>query len=502
MRIACDDDWNIIRSMPWFHRMAVLLLSWLAHVCSGANANVALDWNAVMMAGIRSDTTSPTLSSRNLAILHLAIYDTVNSIARTHQPYQFQLTPPADASLDAAVMGAGYEILSVLYPSLRTRADDLYVAWRSAAPATPAVTNSLAFGKHIAELILAARANDGSATDVPYIPSAVPGQWRRTPPYFRPPLTPQWRHVKPFAIPNLEAFAPPPPPALNSAEYAESFNEVKRLGEKSSTNRTAEQTQIAVFWSDFSYTAMPPGHWHEIASTIANSKGTGLIECARLMALLSLAHADCAIACWEAKFKYNLWRPVTAIQRANEDDNPATEAAAGWDHLLASPPFPAYTSGHSTFSKASSEILAYFYGTDALSFTAGSDSLPGVFRSFKSVSACADEVGMSRIYGGIHYQFDNVAGKAIGKKIGNYIAANYLLANNQLPLVKVDEGSKEGKRLRLHGHIGAPIVLEVSTKTNQWKSISTNVAVAGGVSVAAPSEVTDLRSVRVRELGK
>ncbi len=453
-----------------------------------------------MMAGIRSDTTAPTLSSRNLALLHLAIYDAVNSITQTHQAYQFQLPTPADTSPDAAVMGAGYEVLNVLYPSLRTRADDLYQAWRAAAPSTLAVTNGLTLGHQIAERLLAARANDGSATDVPYIPSDAPGQWRRTPPFFRPPLTPQWRYVKPFALPTLEPFAPPPPPALNSAEYADAFNTVKRLGEKAAPARTAGQTQIAIFWSDFSYTAMPPGHWHEIAATIANGRGTGLAETARLMALLSLAQADAAIVCWEAKFRYNLWRPITAIRRAQQDDNAATDADPAWDHLLAAPPFPAYTSGHSTFGKASAEILTFFYGTDALSFTTASDSLPGVFRSFKSLAACADEVGMSRIYGGIHFSFDNDAGKATGQKIARYVAENFLLENRRLPRVLTEGSGSDRDTLRLHGHIGARMLLEISENRLEWRTIATNAAVPGGVLVPTPASGAIPHYLRLREL--
>lgn len=448
-----------------------------------SQANVVLDWNAVMMAGVRVDNTGPTLSTRNLAILHLAIYDAVNTLERTHQPYLFQPEVTEVTSTEAAVVGAGYEVLKVLYPSLRARADDAFESWWATAPNTPATDHGLALGRRIAEGMLAARASDGSATDVPYIPSAEPGQWRRTPPFFRPPVTPQWRYVTPFAVPDIDPFVPLPPPALDSAKYAIALNEVKTLGRKTSTVRTAEQTQIAIFWSDFSYTAMPPGHWHEIAASIVQSQGTGLADTARLMALLSLAQADAAIVCWEAKYRFNLWRPVTAIQRAAEDGNDATEADPTWDHLLGAPPFPSYTSGHSSFSKASAEILADFYGTDALTFTAASDSLPGVFRTFQSLSACADEIGLSRIYGGIHFSFDNVAGKASGRRIAQHVAANYLLPNDQLPLVRI-ERLWDQPSVRLHGHPGAQLILESSADFAHWRPLITNTAVMGGVAVS------------------
>ena len=187
---------------------------------------------------------------------------------------------------------------------------------------------------------------------------------------------------------------------MDSEEYALALEEVRTLGGKGSSVRTQEQSLIATFWSDLSYTAMPPGHWHEIAATVARDRNTSIPETARLFAWLGMSQADGAILCWEAKFRWNLWRPVTAIRRADEDGNALTEAEPGWDHYLNSPPFPAYTSGHSTFSKASAQVLTHFYGTDAITFTAVSDSLPGIFRTYHSFSACADEVGMSRIYSG------------------------------------------------------------------------------------------------------
>lgn len=270
------------------------------------------------------------------------------------------------------------------------------------------------------------RSSDGATRQFPYIPKTEPGQWRRTPPFFRPPLDPQWRYVRLFGVADRERFVAPPPPPLDSAAYRDAFNEVKAIGGKESKVRTADQGEIAVFWSDFSYTAMPPGHWHEIAADILLERTLTLPETARLFALLSIAQADAAIVCWETKYRYNTWRPVTAIRNAATDGNPETEADSKWDHFLNSPPFPEYTSGHSTFSKASAVVLSRYFGTDKVSFTARSDSLPGKVRKFESFSACADEVGMSRIYGGIHFQFGNVEGKRCGEMIGEYVSTNLL----------------------------------------------------------------------------
>ena len=468
---------------------------------NAVRADVVLDWTALALDCVRNDNTGPTVSTRNLAILHTAIYDAVNSVTRTHQPYQFQIDAPTNCSAEAAAVGAAYEVTIALYPSYTPWADDLYDEYLATATPGPAVSNGLNFGSWIGFLTLDSRSSDGANTEVPYIPSELPGDWQRTPPFYRPPLTPHWRYVAPFCLPDLEPFVPGSPPAISSAEYAAALNEVKEIGGKTNSIRTAEQSQIAVFWSDFSYTAMPPGHWHEIATTIAQTRGNTFQENARMFALISLAQADAAIVCWEAKYGYNLWRPITAIQRADEDNNPATAKDGTWNHFLASPPFPAYTSGHSTFSKASATVLTRFYGTDAIAFTATSDSLPGATRSFASLSACADEIGMSRIYGGIHFQFDNVAGKICGERIAEYVTANFLLPNERLPLARFD-GFNGGKpQLLVHGHVGATFILEASVDLNHWIPVRTNTATSGGVIVNDLAGMTNtMRFYRVVEL--
>jgi hypothetical protein len=476
--------------------MAVLVLA------GGGRAlgNVILDWNAVIMAAIRADNTGPTLSTRNLAILHLAMYDAINSVERTHQPYAVLLDASPGASIEAAAAGAGYTVLMALYPGMSARTEETFLVWRDAQPDTAAVEDGLALGEAVAERLLMLRAGDGSATDVPYIPSQEPGQWRRTPPFFRPPLTPGWRFVQPFGILDVESFVPGPPPALDSVEYAEALNEVRRLGGSNSADRTEEQSLIARFWSDFSYTAMPPGHWHEITAGIVQNAALTLPETARLFGLISIAQADAAIVCWETKFRYNLWRPVTAIQRADEDGNLLTEKEPDWNHYLASPPFPAYTSGHSTFSKASAEVLALFFGTDAISFSAVSDSVPGVVRQYRSLAACADEIGMSRIYGGIHFSFDNREGKRSGRLIARDVVGHRLLPNSALPLIQVERMDRATGMtyVRVHAVPGSPLVLEGSETFTDWVPLQTVEARPGGVRVAVPSASKACMFFRIR----
>jgi hypothetical protein len=321
----------------------------------------------------------------------------------------------------------------------------------------------------------------------------------RTAPFFRPPITPQWRYVTPFCLTDLEPFVPPGPPSLDSVQYAEALNQVKALGGTKSTLRTPEQTQIATFWSDFSYTATPAGHWDEIAAQIAVLRTNTLAECARLFALLTMAQADAGIVCWEAKYRYNFWRPITAIRRADEDNNPLTDPDPTWKDQLNAPSFPAYISGHSTFSKTSAQVLTHFYGTDQIDFTSLSDSLP-VSRTFHSLAACADECGMSRIYGGIHFIFENINGKETGKKVGDFVSENFLLPNEKLPLLRLETFSGGQVTLRLHGHIDAACVLQTSPDLVTWRAHSTNTAVAGGFLVSDQNSAqTPRRFYRVVE---
>jgi hypothetical protein len=190
-------------------------------LCGNAQSNPVLEWNAQMMAAIRLETTGPTLSSRNLAILHLAIYDAVNSVARFAQPYQVMLDAPPETSIEAAAIGAGHEVMRSLYPSLNGSTDNLFELEVGSLAPTAGLTNGLELGRQVAQWTLESRKGDGSTTQIPYIPSAEPGQWRRTPPFFRPPLDPHWGLVQLFALPDKGPFMPPPPPPMNSREYAE-----------------------------------------------------------------------------------------------------------------------------------------------------------------------------------------------------------------------------------------------------------------------------------------
>jgi membrane-associated phospholipid phosphatase len=477
-------QWPAEDELPAIEWLRVLcLLALLLPFPASAGGQPVIQWNRQLLEAIRTDNSPPTLASRNLAILHTAIYDAVNSIEGTHQPYRFMLDPEGEASAGAAVAGAGHAVLVLLYPQLRARFDQAYEQHLAATSPSEARTRGLALGNLAGGLAVNSRSADGSTTDITYIPSDAPGQWRRTPPFFRPPLDPHWGWVEAFCLPEIETFLPPGPPELGSREYARQWEEVKSFGGMNSAIRTPEQAEMANFWSDFSYTATPPGHWLEIAAAVVELRGNSLAETARLFALASLAQADAAIVTWEAKYRFNFWRPVTAIRRGAEDGNPLTLPDLDWESFLLSPPFPEYPSGHSAFSMATAAVLAGFYGTDAIQFTARSDSIPGVFRSFDSLAACAAEVGVSRIYGGIHFMSANVDGGTTGARIGQFVHQNFLLPNAELPTLWIEEKSSNTLRLRLHGELGKSLLLEASADLMSWQAASRQEASAGGVVV-------------------
>ena len=397
--------------LSWY-ASAALLLGTVAH------ADVVTEWNSAALDAIRTGHTAPPIASRSLAIAHVSIYDAVNGIARTYEPYLVQSAVPASASREAAASAAAHQALVSLFPANTSSFDALHAAILATIPDGPHKTAGIVWGEFVANQILAARANDGSDAIVPPLGGSGPGVWIPTPPAFLPYLLPQWGFVTPFAMSSSSQFRPPGPPSLDSEQYAADYNEVKELGAAVGSTRTEEQTLIALFWADGAGTETPPGHWNSIAQTIAATRGDTLEENARLFALLNIAMADAAICAWDAKYTFDFWRPVTAINFA--------EPQLNWMSFIVTPPFPDYVSGHSTFSGAAATVLAFFYDTDNLPFTTGSDFLPGVYRSFATPLDAAAEAAESRLYGGIHFRSANEDGLLAGINIGQWIGTRYL----------------------------------------------------------------------------
>lgn len=387
--------------------------------------DAVLQWNLVLLDAIRTDHTAPPVASRDLAIMHTAIFDAVNSIDRQYTPYATTVVVQPRASKEAAVVAAAYETLIALFPLQKATFDAKYAAALTAIPDGRAETDGINAGKDVARIILALRGNDGSSTVTPYTLGTDPGAWQPTSPSLIPAL-PQWPKVKPWAMTVGSQFRAPAPPGLSSVAYAAALNEVKSIGSVTSQTRTADQTAIAKYWANGGGTATPPGHWNVVAQIVAEDRDNSLEENARLFAMLNIGLADAAIASWDAKYAYNLWRPVTAIRSADTDSNAATTADSTWLPLLQTPPFQAYTSGHSTFSGTAAAILKGFFATDRVSFNLPSETPEAANRTFNSFSEAAVESGISRIYAGIHFSFDNVAGLEAGKLLGEYVVGNFL----------------------------------------------------------------------------
>jgi len=384
-----------------------------------------IDWNEIQLSIVNTPGAQPAniQPTRNFAIVDAAIYDAVNAIDRTHEPYLISVRAPRDASETAAANAAARTALDELYPAEQSTIDAQYVAELAKVADGPAKDQGIGIGEQVAADLLAIRANDGSSiTPAPFVPGTAPGDFRPTPPNFPIPVFTTWGQVTPFVLDSGSQFRPVPPPALTSDAYADAINEVQSLGSATSTTRTPEQTEIGKFWN-------PPiqNFWNQIADEVATAHHTDLPTTARLFAALNLSFADSAIAFYDAKYTYQLWRPVTAIRLADSDGNPNTVADPNWLPLAGNTPAdPSYPGAHSTISAAGADVLASFFG-DNQSFAVTSPAIPGVTRSFDSFSAAATEAGLSRIYAGVHTRLDHVAGLTLGDDVANFVLDNALL---------------------------------------------------------------------------
>jgi hypothetical protein len=399
---------------------------------SVTRGDVIIAWDQTMLDAIQISQDTLGLSSRTMAMVSAAMYDAVNGI--DHFGSVYRVAVPAALAQGASPAAAASEAAFGLLSSLIPREQSLYRATLAESladiPDGAAKTAGLAVGDLVAAGILAARANDGSNAQVPYVPGTAPGQWRPTPPDYSVAWGPEWGQVTPFAIPSAAQFLPPPPPALTSPAYASALKMTERLGGLNSTARTPRETQLGDFWAyDVAGMGPPPVHYNQIAQDVALEQHNTLDQDARLFALVDVAMGDAGIVAWDAKYKYNLWRPITAIRDADLDGNKATIADPSWTPLGApgdgvranfTPAFPSYVSGHATFGAALFTVLADFYGTDHMRFTIGSEEVPGTYYTFNSFSAASQQNGISRIYMGIHYIFDMTAGITAGDAIGKY----------------------------------------------------------------------------------
>jgi hypothetical protein len=396
-----------------------LRLGGLAYASSSSQPDQVIQWNATLLQVLQTKGAQPATihPTRSMAIVHLAIYDAVNAIVRGHAPY-LRVHAPGSASPDAAAAAAGHTALLLLFPNQQSVIDAQFQNSLSQIGNGPSVRRGIRIGNAAAQAIVAARTNDGSdTTPSAFVPQSGPGEYQLTPPNFQPPVFTNWPGVRPFALASASQFRPAPPPAVTSARYTTDFDEVKSLGQDSSTTRSADQTDIGKFWG-----AAPVWNvWNQIAQMAGLSFGNTLEQDARMFALLDTSLADGVIAFYDAKYTYHRWRPVTAVRAADADGNPDTAGDPNWTPLATTALDPSYVGAHAEVSQSAATTLRDFFGTDRLDFSLTNPSLPGIVRSFQSFSQAADEAAASRIFAGQHFRYDEDAGQALGDQVGDFV---------------------------------------------------------------------------------
>jgi len=390
----------------------------LATEHSHISGAIVIDWNRELLSIVRTKGAQPATiqPTRSFAILHAAIYNAVVSITGDAPAYLFKVRAPEDARPDAAAAQAGHDTLMALYPKMTPALDSLLTTELAAIPQSDVKQDGISVGHEAAIRMLMIRSSDGSSATPPvFTPGSNPGDYQLTPPLFVQPVFTHWANVTPFVLRDADQFRPAPPPSLTSVAYATALNEVKSLGQDVSATRTPDQTLTAKFWA-----APIWNYWNTIAQDAALAHGTDLLRTASLFANLNLSFADSAIAFYDAKYTYQLWRPVTAIREANTDGNPLTIADPTWTPLATTALDPSYPGAHSTISAAGASVLSSFFGDNG-TIAVTSELLPGVVRTFDSYHDVAVEAGLSRIFAGQHTRIDHNAGLRLGRNVAELV---------------------------------------------------------------------------------
>ena len=388
-----------------------------ALLTSSARCDVIMDWNAKADAiGIEKQLPNAP-NARGLAMLHIAMFEAVNAIDRRYAPYKLNLAAERTTSKEAAAASAAYDILVALYPDQKADLDATLAASLSGIAETEAKSKGIELGKKAAAGIIALRANDSSDKTENYRPYTMPGVYVPT----ATPIESTSPALTPWVMGTGSQFRPGPPPALSSETWTRDLNEIREIGSRNSSKRTAEQTNIGRFWFQTG-----PRTYNPIVNQIAMARKMDVVDCARLFALSSIAGVDAFIAVFDAKYTYNLWRPVTAIRNADLTSNAATPREESWMPLGVTPMHPEYPCAHCIVAAAISTVLQSVAGdeVDAISLT--SPTAPGVTRKWTRLQDYSDEVSNARIYAGFHYRFSTEVGKDMGKKIGQLTVATQL----------------------------------------------------------------------------
>ena len=406
-------------------RNALSVLVLFLTLTGNAFADAIVDWNAIASQVISAGARPGPSTLLDFAVVHAGMYDAVQAIERRYRPYHVVI-PGASGSPAAAAARAARDILVNRFPAQAAAIDTRYTDYL-AANGLAADDPGVAVGAEAAAGIIALRANDGSFPSgaTPFVGTTDIGAWRPTPTAFAAMAAPWLGSVKPFAVKSPEQFRAKRPPELTSEEYARDFAEVKALGALTGSSRTEEQTAIGIFWSDNT-----PVQWHRALRAVSTTYVHDIAESSRLFALASFATADAIITCWETKKYYNYWRPVTAIPLGADDGNPATDSDREWKPLIATPPYPDYSSGANSVTGAMTRTMALFFGTDEMPFTVTSNAASLApdrkSRTFSRFSDAAAEVVEARIYLGIHFRFADTAGREAGSRIAKWTFTHVL----------------------------------------------------------------------------
>jgi hypothetical protein len=391
----------------------------MAFATCTARADTVTDWNQTAIEVMKVAGVAGNPWSRTLAMVHVAMSDSINSVQGRYERIVATVPVVAAASPDAAAAAAARQILVQLYPNQRGKIEDAYAASLKAIPDGVAKSDGVALGERVASAVQADRAADGTSVPDTYRPITSPGVWVPT----TPPLFAQYAKARPWVLKSADQFRPGPPPPLSSALYARDYNETKNLGGAKSTARTPEQTGAVKFWTQAN---LGPG-WQAAVRQLSTAKGLSLAENARLFALFNMGVANTFITDWDAKFTYNFWRPVTAIRNGYIDANDATERDPSWTPLNDTPMHPEYPSQAAIINGVAVGVLESVFGPKpAIPFTTADLFDPNLKRQFNSIAEMDEEHRNVRVWGGIHFKNSLDVGYDMGKKIAAYLVDNSL----------------------------------------------------------------------------
>jgi hypothetical protein len=396
------------------------LASSTPRAASAGDPAVISDWNEIAVTTLAGDmTTQPVEDILYMAFVQAAVYNAVVGVEGRYEPYRFHARAPRGASAPAAAVAAAHKVLVTYVPSAQAGLDARYAASLAQIPGGTAKTQGIAFGTRAADSLIRLRAHDGRNAPIFFTQPPAPGVWRPTSPGSS--MSAPWLgFVAPLLVHSATQFAPPAPPALTSARYTRDFAEVKALGSGNSTVRTPAQTSTAQFFS-----GNPLVQYNAALRDQVSVRHLDIAGAARMFAAIDMSVADAEISVWHAKYAYGLWRPVTAINLADTDGNPATSADPAWAPMITTPPYPDYPSGYNAFNSAVTHGLEVLFQTRHLQLTLISTAAPGVQRHYDRGNALVQDVVDARVWLGIHFRTADTAAKEIGRQLTAWTLDRY-----------------------------------------------------------------------------